>query len=107
MFRTLPDRQTPTVTIFLDGHPVTAQAGENVAAVLLREAEPWARTTAETERAGTDGHPAERRGPYCLMGVCFDCRASVDGEPSTQTCQVSVREGMRVEREHAPRRLVP
>jgi hypothetical protein len=64
---------TSPVTIAVDGAAVTAAAG---------------------------GRP---RAPYCMMGVCFDCLAIVDGVPSTQTCRTAVREGMRVERQHGAR----
>ena len=43
------------------------------------------------------------RAPYCMMGVCFDCLAIVDGVASTQTCLVTVREGMRVQRQYGKR----
>ncbi|CAH2598755.1 Hydrogen cyanide synthase subunit HcnA [Rhodovastum atsumiense] len=89
MFRTLSDPASATVTILIDGVPTPALPGETVAAVLLRQAEPWARAEAD----GT------RRAPYCLAGACFECRARVDGAPSVRTCQVTVREGMRVERQ--------
>lgn len=38
----------------------------------------------------------EMRGPVCGMGVCFECRAEVDGERHVRTCMVSCREGMGV-----------
>ena len=39
------------------------------------------------------------RGPFCMMGACFDCLAVVDGQRSVQTCLTPVREGMKVERQ--------
>jgi sarcosine oxidase subunit alpha len=30
------------------------------------------------------------------MGICFECRATVDGVPHRRTCQMLVREGMEV-----------
>jgi D-hydroxyproline dehydrogenase subunit gamma len=30
----------------------------------------------------------ERRGPLCAMGICFECRATVNGMPHTRTCQL-------------------
>jgi len=29
------------------------------------------------------------RGPYCMMGICFDCLAEIDGMPNRQSCMVS------------------
>jgi D-hydroxyproline dehydrogenase subunit gamma len=28
------------------------------------------------------------RGPLCAMGICFECRAVVNGKPHTRTCQL-------------------
>jgi len=30
----------------------------------------------------------EKRGPLCAMGVCFECRAIVNGVPHVRTCQL-------------------
>jgi hypothetical protein len=30
----------------------------------------------------------EKRGPLCGMGICFECRATVNGIPHTRTCQL-------------------
>jgi sarcosine oxidase subunit alpha len=38
----------------------------------------------------------ELRGPLCGMGICFECRAAVDGKPYCRTCQVLCRPGMEV-----------
>ncbi|MBK1710972.1 2Fe-2S iron-sulfur cluster-binding protein [Marichromatium gracile] len=43
------------------------------------------------------------RAPFCMMGVCFDCLAVIDGVPSTQSCLVTVQEGMQVERQYGRR----
>lgn len=89
MFRTLHEPE-PSVTLRIDGVAVAAQPGETVAAVLLRQPEVWSR---ESPISG------DRRAPYCMMGVCFDCLAEVDGQCSTQTCLTVVREGMQVRRQ--------
>ena len=88
MFRTLSNFTHDLVTITIDGESAIARTGETVAAVLLQQPAPWSRTT----------EGGEKRAPYCLTGVCFECRATVDGQPSTQTCQTPVQDGMRVER---------
>jgi hypothetical protein len=38
----------------------------------------------------------ELRGPLCGMGICFECRAAIDGRPYCCTCQVLCRSGMEV-----------
>ena len=30
----------------------------------------------------------EQRGPLCAMGICFECRATVNGVAHTRTCQL-------------------
>jgi predicted molibdopterin-dependent oxidoreductase YjgC len=97
MFRKLREPET-SVTIEIDGIPVAAEPGETVAAVLLRQPEPWSHVNAVT---------AARRGPYCMMGVCFDCVAEIDGIASVQTCLTLVRDGMRVSRQTTDRRVGP
>jgi len=89
MFHKLSDAAL-TVTIQIDGVPVSAEAGETVAAVLLRQPQIWSRTTPIS---------GARRAPYCMMGVCFDCLAEVDGARSVQTCLTIVRDGMTVRRQ--------
>ena len=91
MFRKILDASNDTLTIYIDGVEVTAQESESVAAVLLRQNPAWNRSTPVS---------GERRAPFCMMGVCFDCLAIVDGVASTQTCLVRVRDGMKVERQH-------
>lgn len=39
----------------------------------------------------------EAREPVCGMGVCHECRATVDGEPDVRTCMILCRDGMEVE----------
>jgi hypothetical protein len=41
-----------------------------------------------------------------MMGVCFDCLVIVDGVASTQSCLVTVQEGMRVERQFGRRSVM-
>ena len=83
-----------SVTILFEGGPIRAREGESVAAALLAAGILDFRTT-----------PVSRapRGPFCMMGACFDCLAVVDGVGGVQTCLVPVREGMRVERQHGAR----
>ncbi len=83
MFKRLAD-SSPSVGIVVDGKPLSARAGDTVAAALL---------------AAGIGHcvTGAQRAPYCLMGVCFDCLVTIDGVGSRQGCLIPVREGMKVE----------
>lgn len=88
--------ETGAVSVVIDGRPVAAAEGEMLAAVLLRTPPFTARTTPVS---------GSLRAPYCLMGVCFDCLAVVDGVASVQTCLLPVRDGMRVERQAGRREV--
>jgi hypothetical protein len=100
MFRKLhdPDAGARALTVFIDGVAVPAEAGETVAGVLLRQDTAATRTTPVNESP---------RAPYCMMGVCFDCLAIVDGVASTQTCLAVVRDGMQVQRQFGKRSVLP
>jgi D-hydroxyproline dehydrogenase subunit gamma len=88
MFRRTPDRIRDQVTFTFDGTSVTASAGDSVAAALLAAGIRACRTTP------VSGAP---RGPYCMMGACFECLVRIDGVGNWQGCLVPVREGMKVE----------
>ncbi len=45
------------------------------------------------------------RGPYCMMGVCFDCLVVIDGVGNRQGCLVPLREGMAVETQRGRREV--
>ena len=38
----------------------------------------------------------ELRAPLCGMGICMECRVTIDGEAHRKSCQVVARDGMRV-----------
>ena len=80
----MPEREV--VNIFVNGSPTVARAGSVVSAVLL--------TVGVSCRASVSGEP---RTALCGMGICFECRAVVEGVMHQRTCQLPVREGMRVE----------
>ena len=98
MFRRLPDAAVTVVTIAVDGLPVSARAGDTVAAALLAAGFQAFRTT---------GVSGGSRGPYCMMGVCFDCLVAIDGVGSRQACLAQVREGMRIETQRGRRPVGP
>ncbi len=83
------------VHLTLDGVAITAHAGDTLAAALLAHSGDASRST---------GHGVPRSA-YCLMGVCFECLVELDGQPGTQACMVTVRDGMVVRRQHGHRRL--
>ena len=76
---------TGMVCVYVDGQPVNLPADANVAAAV-------ARVTARF-RLSPQRQP---RGPLCGMGVCFECRVTIDGVANVPACITPVREGMQV-----------
>lgn len=74
-----------TITIYLDGRPIPARAGETIAARLLRAGVSHFRTTPAS---------GAKRLPYCMIGHCFDCLIEIDGIGSRQACLSPVEDGM-------------
>ena len=85
MFRRINGHRAD-ITIFINERPTNAVSGETVAAVLLRESIYAVHTT-------QDGKP---RGPYCMMGVCFDCMITLENGQSEQACQIDATEGLKI-----------
>jgi predicted molibdopterin-dependent oxidoreductase YjgC len=84
------------LTIWLDDRSIPARTGDSVAVALLSAGITTTRTTP------VSGAP---RGPYCMMGACFECLAEVDGRANVQTCMMPVRDGMRVRPQDGARTL--
>jgi predicted molibdopterin-dependent oxidoreductase YjgC len=84
------------LTISFDDRPIPARTGDSVAVALLAAGITATRTTP------VSGAP---RGPYCMMGACFECLAEVDGRANVQTCMTPVRDGMQVRRQDGARTL--
>jgi D-hydroxyproline dehydrogenase subunit gamma len=75
-------------SMVFDGQTVRARDGDSVASALLAAG---IRVTRETAVSGAP------RGPWCMMGACFECVAIVDGQRGTRTCMTQATEGMRVD----------
>jgi predicted molibdopterin-dependent oxidoreductase YjgC len=80
-----------TVTITVDGVPLTGRAGTSIAGLLLASGESAWRTTS---------FGAEPRGVFCGIGVCFDCVVEVNGLPDVRACLRRARDGDAVVRQH-------
>lgn len=98
MFRPRPDARPATVEVLVEGTPVLVPEGASAAAAVLLAGLEAIRETPVT------GSP---RAPLCLMGVCFDCLAEIDGVPNRQACMVPVAPGMRIARQHGARAARP
>jgi predicted molibdopterin-dependent oxidoreductase YjgC len=79
--------QNRAVDIVVNGRTIAAQEGDSVAAALLAAGELHFRMSPTADKP---------RGPYCLMGVCFECLVTIDGRANRQACMTAVRPGMTV-----------
>jgi predicted molibdopterin-dependent oxidoreductase YjgC len=75
-----------TIRLVLNGNDVGVAAGSTVAAAMLQ--------AGVACRTSVSGEP---RTALCGMGICYECRATVDGVAHRRTCQMLCREGMSVE----------
>ena len=73
--------------ITVNGKPVSVRSGSTVAAALLSVEE-------STFRQSVAG---ERRGPVCGMGICYECRVTINDVAQQRACLRVVESGMRVE----------
>ena len=78
----MPER----VMITINGRQLEVIAGTVVSAAMLQAAEPC--------RISVSGKP---RTALCGMGICFECRAVVNGVAHRRTCQLVCADGMSVE----------
>jgi hypothetical protein len=85
-----------SLMFYFSGRPIGGREGDSIAAALLAAGIRATRTSAISGMS---------RGPYCMIGACFECLALVDGKPGVQTCMMAVREGMRVEPQDAARTI--
>ncbi|UVK49686.1 (2Fe-2S)-binding protein (plasmid) [Mesorhizobium sp. AR02] len=90
--------QISSISLDFEGNTIPAREGETVATALL---------AANPGYTGTSPVSGRRRGPYCLMGVCFECLVEIDGVPNQRACLVPVRENMIVRRQNGLRPLDP
>jgi len=79
----MPDR----VTIRVNGNSLQVAAGTSVAAAVFIAGESAFRTSVL----------GEPRGALCGMGICFECRVTIDGQAHSKSCQIAVREGMEIQ----------
>ena len=75
-----------TVTLVVNGVSVTMPAGSMVSAAILKSG-------VHGFRRSVTG---ELRGPLCGMGICFECRVTIDGEAHCRSCQTVCKNGMDV-----------
>jgi predicted molibdopterin-dependent oxidoreductase YjgC len=76
----------PEIRLLVNGCEVRVPPGTMVAAALAA-----AGITAYRHSVG-----GEARAPLCGMGICFECRVTIDDLPHRLSCETVCAEGMRV-----------
>ncbi|MGA2855355.1 MAG: 2Fe-2S iron-sulfur cluster-binding protein [Candidatus Sulfotelmatobacter sp.] len=73
------------VTLTVNGLTLSVPAGATVAVAVAM--------AGQACRISTGGEP---RGPLCGMGICFECRATINGNAHCRSCQILCEPGMEV-----------
>ena len=74
------------ITLTINDISIIVDEGTTVAAAILN-------ADVKGFRKSVSG---ELRGPICGMGICFECRVTIDGVGHQRSCNVIAREGMEV-----------
>lgn len=77
--------ESEEVSITVNGKQMRVAAGTNVAAAVIMSGEPC--------RFSVHG---EARAPLCGMGICMECRMTVNGVAHLRSCQLLCAPGMEV-----------
>jgi sarcosine oxidase subunit alpha len=75
-----------SIAVEVNGISVNVAAGSMVSAAV-------ALTGESAFRVSVSG---EARGPLCGMGICFECRVTIDGRAHQRACQILCQPGMQV-----------
>jgi sarcosine oxidase subunit alpha len=83
-------KQTRTlIRVRANGAEVSVPFGATIAAAVYR-------TFGEEAGRFRRSVSGEPRGPLCGMGICYECRVTIDGRPHARSCQILCAEGMDV-----------
>ena len=74
------------ITLRVNDVPVNVPAGSMVTAAVFEAG-------VASFRRSVTGEP---RGPLCGMGICFECRLTIDGVAHVRSCQTLCENGMDV-----------
>lgn len=75
-----------SVTLSINGRALTVPEGSTVATAV------WLSGAAAFRRSVS----GEGRAPLCGMGICFECRVTINGQPHARSCQIVSQDGMDV-----------
>ena len=73
------------IELTVNGARVAVPSGTTVAVAMM--------IAGQACRTSVTGEP---RGPLCGMGICFECRAAINGLAHCRSCQVLCEPGMDV-----------
>ncbi|MGC2636319.1 MAG: 2Fe-2S iron-sulfur cluster-binding protein [Acidobacteriaceae bacterium] len=73
------------ISLTVNGSVITVAPGTTVAAAVA--------IAGAATRTSVSGEP---RGPLCGMGICFECRVTIDGMPHQRSCQILCAPGIAV-----------
>jgi D-hydroxyproline dehydrogenase subunit gamma len=74
-----------SLALTVNGVPLAVPPGTTVAAAVL--------IAGTATRISVSGEP---RAPLCGMGICFECRVTINGVPHQKSCQILCQAGMTV-----------
>jgi D-hydroxyproline dehydrogenase subunit gamma len=75
----------PSIVLSVNGVLIAVVPGTTVAAAVA--------IAGAATRTSVGG---ETRGPLCGMGICFECRVTIDGKPHQRSCQILCAPGLTV-----------
>ena len=82
----------PRVAVTVDGHAVEVAPGCSVVAAIAKATKAVGGGGLVTRRSVTGA----LRGPLCGMGICQECRVTIDGMPHRLACQTLCAQGMMI-----------
>jgi len=85
MLRPIKGGDRRKILFEFDGRQMEATEGDTVASALLAQGVTAFRSTPVS---------GLERGPFCMMGVCFDCLVEIDAVTDRQACMTRVKDGM-------------
>lgn len=74
------------IAIHINGTATKVAEGTTVAAAIMIAG-------VAALRRSVKGEP---RAPLCGMGICYECRVTIDGEAHQKSCQILCQPGMQV-----------
>lgn len=77
------------VTLNVNSKAITVERGTVVAVAVIAAG-------FTSFRRSVMGQP---RGPICGMGICFECRVTINGQAHSRSCQIPCQSGMDVRTE--------